>query len=164
MVNHKHKISWQILIISIMSVVLLLCGVYAGFHYDWLRMGLCFFSAVYMAGFGVVFLFNLKIDSCFTRLKELISGESDSIQLRKSTKLVKIFIFITTLVLIILIFLTCDRQYWLMMCLLLSAFSINFLISMYVMISLKIEDYSKCLEQLISNCKECNSNKEQPGE
>lgn len=164
MVNHKHKISWQMLIISIMSVILLICGVYAGFHHNWIGMGLSFFSSVYMAGFGVFLLFNSKVDSCFTRLKELISGESDPIQLGKSNKLVRTFYSVTSVVLFILMCLSCDHQYWLMMSLLLSAFAIFFLISLYVMISLKIQDYSKYLEQLISNCKECNSSKEQPGE
>jgi hypothetical protein len=164
MVKKRHRVLWSILAIGIISAVLLLGGVHAGFHHEWFRMGYYFFLSVYMVGCCVVYLLSLKIDNCFIRLEKHLSSESDTIPRKNPTKLLNICFFSTSLVLFILVLLSCEHRYWLMMSLFLSVFVINFFINIDVMITLKIKDYSKRLEQLISDYKEDNDFKEQPEE
>ena len=149
---------------SIISVVLLLFGVLTGLHHDWFRMGLCFFLAVYMVDGCVGGLLNLKIDSCFTRLEELISSKSDSVRLRNPSKVVSIFLVVIAPLLLLLSMLAGLRQYWLMMCVLLSACAITFFIFGGVMIALRINAYSRRLEELISRDKDGRASKEQSGQ
>ena len=151
-------------IISSAVAVLLLFGVLTGLHNDWFRMGLFFFLAVYMVDCCVGGLLNLKIDSCFTQLEELISSKSDSIRLRNPTKVVSIFLVVIAPLLLLLSMLAGVRQYWLMMGVLLSACTITLFISGGVMIALRINAYSRRLEELISRDKDDRASKEQSGE
>jgi hypothetical protein len=136
-----------------MSTVLFLGGIYAGFNDKWFRMGFLFFLAVFMVGSCVSFFLDMKIDSCFTRLENLISRESDSIQLRNPSRLVGIYVVIITPVLLFLTIQAVNRRYWLMASLFLSAFVINFFVSRDMFIALKIRTYSRRLEELISENK-----------
>jgi len=124
-------------------------------------MGLGFFLAAYMVECLVVLLLNMRIDTCFTRLEELISSKSDSVRLRYPVNVVTIFPVVIAPLLLLLAMLSVNRQYWLMMCVFLSACAITVFISSGVLIALRINAYSTRLEALIARSKDGRKSKEQ---
>lgn len=149
---------------SIFSVVLFSCGIFWGFHHEAGRMGLCFFLAVFWVYVCVFLLLNLKIDTSFTRLDNLVSGKSDSVPLRNSINIMAIFMIVVLPALLFLSILACNLQYWLLMCIFLSAFIITLFISDGVLIALRINAYSRRLEELISREKDGEASKDKSGE
>lgn len=77
MMNRKYGIFVPISF-ALMSVVLLFIGVKSGLQRSWFRMGLTFLLAVFLTHVCVYLLLELRIDSCFKRLEELATKQSDS--------------------------------------------------------------------------------------
>ena len=149
---------------SIYSVVLFSCGIFWGFRHEAPRMGLCFFFAVFWVDVCVFLLLNLKIDTSFTRLENLVSGKSDSVPLRNSINIMAIFMIVVLPALLLLSMLACHHQYWLLMCIFLSAFVITLFIYNGVLIARRINAYSRRLEELISREKDDEVSKDKSGE
>lgn len=76
-VNRQSEIKSSILFFAV-SVGLFLFGVWLGLQRRWFAMGVAFFAVVYLFHFLVFSLLRLRIDSCFKRLEELVSKQSDS--------------------------------------------------------------------------------------
>ncbi|UCC98278.1 MAG: hypothetical protein JSW66_20840 [Phycisphaerales bacterium] len=145
-------------------VLLLYGGVVAGLHREAFRMGLCFLLAVYMVDCCVGLLLNQRIDTCFTRLERLVLDKSDSIRLKNPSVVVSIFGVVFSPILFLLSILAGHRQYWLLMCVLLSAFAIHFFVCKGVMTALRINAYSRRLEGFISKDKEGRTSEQESGE
>jgi len=149
---------------SIFSVVLFSCGIFWGFRHETPRMGLCFFLAVFWVHVCVGLLLNLKIDTSFTQLEDLVSGKSHSVPLRNSIDIMAIFMVVVLLALLLLSMLACHLQHWLLMCIFLSAFVITLFIYNGVLIARRINAYSNRLEEFISRQKDDEASKDKSGE
>ncbi|MHC4679058.1 MAG: hypothetical protein ACYTEK_10200 [Planctomycetota bacterium] len=77
MVNGKSVIVESILLFAV-SVGSFLFGVWAGLQRHWFFMGMGFSFAVWVFINVVYSVLTLSIDSCFKRLEELASKQSDS--------------------------------------------------------------------------------------
>ena len=165
MVNRKYRVVVPI-VLSMGLAVQLLGGVLTGFHQKWFEMGFFFFFVGFTVYGYVGFLLNLKIDTCFEHLENLISGKSDSIRLGNQLigNVVTILMVIFIAALTSLSILAGLRQHWFIMCVLSVALAITFFISWGVMTALKIAAFSKRMEELISKDKDDRSSKEQSGE
>ena len=141
MVNPKHRIFAAILI-TMCSLALLFGGVVAGSRHDGLGMGLCFFIGVYTAFCCMSFLLNTRIDDCFKRLGVR--------RVKPLTLRVSMLIVVVSSALIILSILAALRRHWLLMCVLLSAFSISLFIFHAVLIARRVFAGTRRLEELIS--------------
>jgi len=165
MVDRKKTVfTFIALSIGIGSVVLFYCGIGWGFRHEAIMMGLCFFLAVYSVDACVGLLLNLKIDTSFTRLEDLVSGKSDSVPLRNSINIMHIFMIVVLPALLFLSMLACHYQYWLLMCIFMSVFVITSFISDGVLIARRINAYSRRLEELISRDKDGEASKDKSGE
>ena len=162
MLDRKRKV-FAFIVLSVCSIGLFSCGVIWGFRYQVLRMGLCFFLAVYTVDVCVGLLLNLKIDICFLKLEDLVLGESDSVPMRSPINIITIFILVVLIALILLSMLAGHHQYWLLMCILLSAFVVTCYISRGVEIARRINSYTGRLEELISKEKCGRVSKEKSG-
>ncbi len=79
--DRKFVIIESILLFAV-SVGSFSIGVWAGLLRDWFFMGIGFYCAVWLFIHGVFSVLTLSIDSCFERLEELVSKQSDSAPLR----------------------------------------------------------------------------------
>jgi len=75
-VNRKSEMKSSILFFAV-SVVFFLFGVWAGLQRRWEAMGVAFVGVVFLFHYAVLSLMRLRIDSCFKRLEELASKQSD---------------------------------------------------------------------------------------
>jgi len=141
MVNRNYWMFTAILV-GLCSVALLFGGVVAGFRHEGLQMGLCFFLAVHAAYCCVACLLNVKIDNCFKRLGIR--------RMKARTGVASVLMVGVWSALITLSILAALRRYWLLMCVLLSAYAVAHFICDGVLIARKADDCIKRLEELIA--------------
>ncbi len=157
----KQKTGVQIVLIMGL-VVCSYAGVLAGLYRDWFSMVFFFFIFVFGADCNVGFLMDLKMDTCFKRLENIISRKSDSVRLgnRLIFRALTIFTVVSTAVMLSLSILAGLRQRWLMLCVILVALTVTNYISTGVTFALKIKAYSKRLEELICQTRDDEEPKE----
>lgn len=154
------------IVLSIELTVFLYAGFLMGFQQQWFEMCFFFIFVVFSVETYVVFLLSIKIETCFKHLETIYSGKTDALKSGRHLieYVVTVFAIILSVILFSLSWLFGHRQNWLMLCVLWSALAITVVVSSGVMITLRIKTCSKRLEQLISNDKKGNANKEQPGD
>lgn len=153
MVNRKQIIAAQIVFI-IGLVLYSYGGVLSGLQREWFGMVLFFYVLVYTVHMYIAFMLEMKIDTCFERLGNIITKKSDSARLEKLTigrKLDLFMIFFSAAVLLLSIL---ARQRPLMVCVILVTLAIANYISKGVVFALRIKGYSKRIEELICQSKE----------
>jgi len=151
---------------SIGLVMFLYCGLLMGFQQKWFEMCFLFIPIVFAVDSYVGFLLNIKIATCFKQLEDLYSGKPNSMRsgYHFIEYVVSFFTIVLCVILVSLSWLVGHRQHWLMLGVLLLSLLITVFVSSGVMITLRIKTCSRRLKQLISNDKEGNANKEQPGD
>ena len=164
--DNRNNIVVVSIVLSMGLVVQCLIGSISGQQQDWFGMCFFFFLAAFTVYIYVGFLLNLKIDTCFNRMQDLISMKSDATRLanRLIDYIVTIFMVISAAFLASLSILAGLRKHWLVLCVLLVALASTVFICRGVMIALKIDAYSKHLEEIISKGKNDSATKEQPVE
>ena len=148
--DSKQKTGVQIVLIMGL-IVCSYAGVLAGLHRDWFYMVFFFFIFIFTAHCNVGFLMDLKMDACFKQLENVISRKSNSVQLgsRLIFRALTIFTVVSTAVMISLSILAGLRQRWLMLGVILVAFTVTNYMSTGVTFALRIKAYSRHLEELI---------------
>ncbi len=116
---------------------------------EWFSMVFFFYLLVYIVHNYIGFMLDLKIDTCFERLGNIITKKLDSAQLEKlkiGRKLDLFMIFFSGVILLLSIL---ARQRPLMLCIILVTLTIANYISKSVVFALRIKGYSKRIEELI---------------
>ena len=94
-------------------------------------------------------MLDLKIDTCFERLQNIITKKSDSARREKLTTGRKFELFMIAFNAVILLLSILARQRPLMLCIILVTLTIANYISKSVVFALRIKGYSKRIEELI---------------
>ena len=148
MVNRKQIITAQIVFI-IGFILFLYVGVLAGLNSEWFSMVFFFYLLVYIVHNHIGFMLDLKIDTCFERLQNIITKKSDSARLEKLKIGRKFELFMIAFNAVILLLSILARQHPLMLSIILVALTITNYISMAVVFALRIKAYSMRLEELM---------------
>ena len=142
------------------AILMMLClTLLAWRQEDWYRMGLYLFQFLFASYLYVGLAVQMNIHSNFKRLEGIISGESDTSQLKCQSLPVPIIIIFVVFIGVMTFFsmLAATRKEWVILCIYLTVFAIVNFISMGVDITLNIKNYTKHIEELI--CSDMNHKK-----
>jgi len=167
-----------VLIVSVI-VVFLLGGFLEGLRQDWMRMILSFVGSVILVFYCMTFLLVLKINTCFSRMENFISGKTCSVGIgtreapnRKALvnknhitmKVVSIFKVIFVPVCMVLGIISGFHENWFSFGVYFVVCTITIVICTGILIALKIDDCSSRLEEILSRSNEQQVSKEQRAE
>lgn len=124
-------------------------GVFTGLRQDWFSMVLFFYLLVYTAHMYIGSMLHIKIDTCFERIQDNITKQSDSSKLEKLKTGRKLDLFMIVLNGVVLLFSILVRQRPLLLCIILASLAIANFTSKAVIFALRIKAYSKRIEELI---------------
>jgi len=155
MLNLKDKQNRQfvfgLIALGVAIVIMLYLTILTGRRQDWYRMGLCLFQFIFAVYIFIGLAVHMLIYTIFKRLEGIVSGESDTSQLKRQLLPVPIVILYVVFIGVMGLFsmLAATHQKWLVLCVYLTVFAIVNFIDMGVEISLNIKTYSKHIEKLI---------------
>ena len=122
-----------------------------GHRQEWFRMGFYLFFVLYIAELLIGTVVDMNIFNRFKRLESIISGKSDSTQLKFQPSFWLILIVFTMFVAVMFLFLfhAAYCRDWIVLCTYLSVFAIGIFIFRGIKLTLDIKIYAKCLVKLI---------------
>jgi len=158
MANRKQIIAARIVFFS-GFVLFSYGGVLAGLNSDWFSMVFFFYVIVYTIHMYIAFMLDLKIETCFERLGNIVTKKSDSVRLEELTIGRKLDLFMIFFSGVILLLSILARQRPLMLCIILVTLTIANYIFRGVVFVLRINTYTNRLEQLLCQTRENTGSK-----
>jgi len=148
MANLKQIIAAQIVFFS-GFVLFSYGGVLAGLNMDWPSMVFFCYIVVFSSHMYIGFMLDIKIDTCFGQLQDIVTKQSKSASMEKlkTGRYLDLFMIFFSAVMLLLSILA--RQRPLMLCIILVTVTITNYISKGVVFALKFKAHSKRTEELI---------------